>query len=561
MSSSPLDAPKKQDTPLPFQEKIRELDRLIDAGNSLSGHERNCMFLNTGSERFATISAVAGIDFADDGRAPAAVDWDHDGDLDLWISNRTAPMLRFLRNDSIGDNHWLALQLTGSTCNRDAVGARVTVMPNGDAKPIVKTLKAGEGFLSQSSKWLHFGLGDTTNIDSITIRWPDGKEQKLTSLATNQRYTVVQGKAPQRAPQRSAKTIIADTASPLTIPEQSDATQAVLGLRMPLPPLRIDGVDVSDNGATLINLWATWCAPCAAELKAFAAAAPQLKKAGVQIVPLAMDHLADPETTADPSVFLRKLGVPFAGKKATAEVVQQLEKATQAAYGQRLQLPMPASFLISARGELAAVYFGPVQPDRILTDAKTLPLNSDELHSAALPFKGQWFKRPGGLNLIEVPLALMEAGQTDDALIFVKRAGAKIEQHKDFAKLMTWIGDELMKRGNAAQALSVYEQAVTINDNDTTLLNNLAWQLAAHPNPKVRDGKRAVKWAEKAATLTDNKDPSILDTLAAAYAQAGDFKKAVTTAQRAASLTKRQPALLKGIQTSLKLYQAGRAQP
>ena len=271
-------------------------------------------------------------------------------------------MLRFLRNDIPGDNHWLALLLTGSTCNRDAIGARVTVMAKGTKEPVMKTLKAGEGFLSQSSKWLHFGLGDATNIDSIVIRWPDGKEQLLTDVATNQRYSIVQGKAPQRAPQRAAKAVLAATPSPLVIPEQSDATQAVLGLRMPLPPLRIDGVDVSGKEATLINLWATWCVPCAAELKAFAAAAPQFRKAGVQILPLAMDHLADPETNADPTAFLRKLAVPFSGKKATAEVVQQLEKATQTAYGQKLQLPMPASFLISARGELAAVYFGPVEP-------------------------------------------------------------------------------------------------------------------------------------------------------------------------------------------------------
>ena len=59
--------------------------------------------------RFANVSAVSGIDFPEDGRALCLVDWDHDGDLDFWLSNRTAPQLRFLRNDNAGGNHYLGL--------------------------------------------------------------------------------------------------------------------------------------------------------------------------------------------------------------------------------------------------------------------------------------------------------------------------------------------------------------------------------------------------------------------------------------------------------------------
>ncbi|MEO1996208.1 MAG: hypothetical protein ABGZ17_13140, partial [Planctomycetaceae bacterium] len=82
-----------------------ELDRanatfgeMIRRGRSYSGRERNCCFLNTTTAsadrrttepvaRFANISATSGIDLPDDGRALVTVDWDHDGDLDVWISN------------------------------------------------------------------------------------------------------------------------------------------------------------------------------------------------------------------------------------------------------------------------------------------------------------------------------------------------------------------------------------------------------------------------------------------------------------------------------------------
>ena len=131
-------------------------------GISWSGHERNCCYLNTGDGRFANISAASGLDFMDDARACALVDWDHDGDVDLWSVNRTAPQVRMLRNDTPSDHHYLALRLEGRTCNRDAIGARVevTLKDEQSGNPqMIKTLRAGEGFLSQSSKWLHFGLG------------------------------------------------------------------------------------------------------------------------------------------------------------------------------------------------------------------------------------------------------------------------------------------------------------------------------------------------------------------------------------------------------------------
>ena len=104
------------------------VDELIREGRALSGRERNCCFLNTREERFADISAASGLDVADDGRSVAVVDWDHDGDLDLWINNRSGPQVRFFRNDVATDHHFLAVRLEGRTSNRDAIGARVEVI-------------------------------------------------------------------------------------------------------------------------------------------------------------------------------------------------------------------------------------------------------------------------------------------------------------------------------------------------------------------------------------------------------------------------------------------------
>jgi hypothetical protein len=133
---------------------------LSKRGSSFSGRERNCVFLNTGGPRFADVSAVTGLDFADDGRAVGLTDWDQDGDVDMWLANRTAPRLRLVRNDLPHTNGRVAIQLVGTTCNRDAVGARVELYLDGpEPRRLTETLRAGDGFLSQSTKWLHFGVG------------------------------------------------------------------------------------------------------------------------------------------------------------------------------------------------------------------------------------------------------------------------------------------------------------------------------------------------------------------------------------------------------------------
>ena len=139
----------------------RALSAMIDSGRSFSGQEHNCVFLNTRDGRFANLSAGSGLDFPDDGRALAVCDWDQDGDLDLWISNRNAPRLRLLLNEGNRNNHFLSLRLrgNGTSVNRDAIGARVELIPKAKGPHrLVRSLRGGEGFLAQSSKWLHFGL-------------------------------------------------------------------------------------------------------------------------------------------------------------------------------------------------------------------------------------------------------------------------------------------------------------------------------------------------------------------------------------------------------------------
>ena len=109
-------------------------------------------------------------------------------------------------------------------------------------------------------------------------------------------------------------------------------------------------------------------------------------------------------------------------------------------------------------------------------------------------------------------------------------------------------------------ALELYRQILTVKPDSIAILNNLAWIQATRDDETIRNPKEAVEYAERACTLTGYKSPGTLDTLAAAYASAGDFERAVMTAQKAATLATQEgnPALTEIIESHLRLYQSGK---
>ena len=154
--------------------------------------------LGQGDGRFATASAVTGFDFDDDARAVVPVDWDGDGDLDLWLANRTAPMLRFLKNTHcdgrvLGEPaDWVTFRLVATRGVRDAIGGRVTVRLGAGVR-MVRVLKAGEGFLTQTGKSLHFGLGEAGKIQSVVVRWPGRGEESFSGVQAGREYLLREG--------------------------------------------------------------------------------------------------------------------------------------------------------------------------------------------------------------------------------------------------------------------------------------------------------------------------------------------------------------------------------
>ena len=116
--------------------------------------------------------------------------------------------------------------------------------------------------------------------------------------------------------------------------------------------------------------------------------------------------------------------------------------------------------------------------------------------------------------------------------------------------------DTHVRLGHHAEAVADYEKALEFEPENSGALNNLAWLLATSPRDSLRDGKRAIELAKKACEVTNYKQAHILSTLAAGYAEAGDFKTAIEWSQKAVELATGE--LKDGLKQELERYRQGK---
>ena len=126
----------------------------------------------------------------------------------------------------------------------------------------------------------------------------------------------------------------------------------------------------------------------------------------------------------------------------------------------------------------------------------------------------------------------MQAGRGDaaDAIAQWRKA---LTIRPQYAQAHDALGDALYARGDAPQALEHWLKAIDLQPGDVVRLRETAWLLATSPSAPLRNGAEAISLATRAADLTGGRDPAVLDTLAAAYAEAGQFDDAVAAERKA----------------------------
>jgi hypothetical protein len=160
---------------------------------TLSGYQRSRLFHNEMGQIFTDQAPAFGIDSEKDGRGIAVADFDNDGKLDLFVSNANSePFLFRNQLSDRPDTNWIQFKLEGVESNRDAIGARIFVKSG--EKRRVGFVNGGNGFASQSTLRVHFGLAEVTSVDEVEIKWPSGKTQIFKEVKTNQIYRLIEGK-------------------------------------------------------------------------------------------------------------------------------------------------------------------------------------------------------------------------------------------------------------------------------------------------------------------------------------------------------------------------------
>ena len=182
-------------------EPIKRDDRLQDwwvespwfittQGKSLSGYERNRVFLNSRGQEFFDISGLTGADSDGDGRAVVACDLNGDGMEDLIVRQSGGGSFLMFENQ-FPKAHWLEVSLRGVKSNSLGIGARI-VAQVGDQK-ITRELYPANNFRCQGPAHVHFGLAKSAKVDRLTITWPSGLIQEFTDLPADRHIIVKEG--------------------------------------------------------------------------------------------------------------------------------------------------------------------------------------------------------------------------------------------------------------------------------------------------------------------------------------------------------------------------------
>ena len=164
----------------------------------------NMLLANDGSGRFTVVPQAAGISRGEYGVADGAAtaDYDLDGFIDLALSNGQGPYpfnngpSQVFHNTSRragNPNYWLEIDLRGVESNRDAIGALVVLRAGGRTQ--TRLQRGGVHNASQDFTRIHFGLGASTAVDSIEVRWPSGARQWLTNVPSDQLLRIVEGRS------------------------------------------------------------------------------------------------------------------------------------------------------------------------------------------------------------------------------------------------------------------------------------------------------------------------------------------------------------------------------
>ncbi|MFT7633174.1 MAG: tetratricopeptide (TPR) repeat protein, partial [Mariniblastus sp.] len=440
---------------------------LCREGYSLSSRQRNRCYLSIGEMGFANFSALSGVDLPDDARAVATTDWDGDGDADLVISCRSAPQIRILCNQINSINQSVHFDLKGTLSNRDAIGSRIELYLNGEPKPLIKSLTAGSGNLSQSSKRLMFGVGQNRTIERAVVTWPNGHSQVFDDISVNRRYSIIEGKsqAIEKNFDRFDLAIYSgasgsNSALP-AVPEKS-----VFYPRAPLPKLQFKSdsdkwyaLESVNDRPTLAVFWGR-NSNSEQLIQRLSEESARISKRDLDCIAVMVDDASDDlkQQTQYASSVVERTGFPFRSGIAAKSTIDKLRYLSGEWFGSQ-QLPrLPFAVLLDSNGNVAEYLSGlELNTTQILDDLALVEQPVWLYRQQAAPLGGRWTSNYRFAKLNRLRTRFREIGyDDDDQLLFGKSSGQRA--HELCQKAI-----ELKSVGEYDSSLGFYRQAIEMS--------------------------------------------------------------------------------------------------
>lgn len=311
--------------------------------HSLSGNERNKLFMNSAGKQFSDVSGISGLDNVADGRGFALLDYNFDGQQDIALVNANAPLFNLYRNGIRDHGNVIAVRFKGSNqiaiaaqkqTNRDGYGAWVTVeIPDGPT--LKREHRCGEGFAAQNSATMLIGIGSAETAARVTVRWPSGQLYTLENVSAGSLVTA-----------HEDATRPFETATYLkSLPPRNIAT-----VERPAFPL------TSENPKPrLYTTTATWCEACIRHLPEVNTLTDTLTMEGIEVVAIPVD----PD---DDQSMLEKYASKWSPKYRLLSQLPLSDRAAVTAYLSTQtgveSPPLPSSILTDAQGKVLLITEG-----------------------------------------------------------------------------------------------------------------------------------------------------------------------------------------------------------
>jgi Tfp pilus assembly protein PilF/peroxiredoxin len=510
-----------------YQRGWNAINELIRSDGTWGGYQRNVSYLNNHDGTFTSCAGALGLDFLDDSQAFALADYDHDGRIEVFLTNRTGPQLRLLRCEMQNIGNSIAFRLRGTKSNRDAVGAVILL----ETEPGNQTrhLQAGTGFCSQHSKEIFFGLGKGGAPVHAQIRWPSGLLQEFRSLPVNHRIEIAEGSAQFRAEPfrvvsgRSSLRPETPRSSPLPTACETWLLDPVAAPDFELPDImgRKHTLAEFQGRRVLLSFWALESPASLEVLDTLERQHVKWAGEGLHLIAVNVDGPVEADKVR---AFVHEKDLSFVTVLGSVDMAGIYNVLYRYMFARRRDLGIPTSFLIDEKGDIVKIYQGTLSPNHVADDLGRIPKSPEERVRMGLPFQGISFGGGFRRDNLAYGIAFYQRGYMDQALKLFQFA---VRDNPDDAGAQYNLGTLYLIKGMPAAAREPLVRALQIRPIYPEAEINLGIIAAQGGQPQA-----AERYFEAAIRQKPN-DVGALMSLGTLYRLQGRFAEAQARLEQA----------------------------